>query len=107
MSIHAKAEKRTRIQQSMDVLEAIYRGEHAPTHILYKANLGWKVLDGILTLLEEHGLIVVVWTPGYNEQHRKDISLTIRGYELLQQYRKLVAELVPEEASVVWMGETR
>jgi len=49
--------KRSRIEIYLDVLQAIKRGTHKPTRIMYRTNLSWKPLMVVLESMIEQGLI--------------------------------------------------
>ena len=43
--------KRSRLEIYFDLLKAVERGVDKPTNIMYKANLSWKTLREILSVL--------------------------------------------------------
>ena len=92
----------------MDVLGAVVdsSGEKGPTRLLYASNLSWTRMDGILTLLGEKGLIVWDWVAGYSELHRNNIHATVRGRELLTEYRKLRKDLGLEAFVEVYLPDS-
>jgi len=56
-------------------------GKIKPTHILYKSNLSYQMMDEYLTELKKGGLII-------EEQNKKSkiYSLTDKGFKFLGQY---------------------
>ncbi len=56
-------------------------GKIKPTHILYKSNLSYQMMDEYLTELKKGGLII-------EEQGKKGktYSLTEKGFKFLDQY---------------------
>ena len=82
-------------------MSAILEGAEAPTRIMYRANLSWRVLDRHLEFLERQGLMLCDWRPGYAIQHRTRIRLSIRGTELLKTLRKELAALSPGEGGIL------
>ena len=49
--------KRSRIEIYLDVLQAIRKGVHKPTRIMYRTNLSWKPLMQVLDAMMEQNLI--------------------------------------------------
>ena len=49
--------KRSRLQMLTDVLRVIEKGTSKPTRIMYKSNLSWHSLKGILEKLMEDELV--------------------------------------------------
>jgi predicted transcriptional regulator len=72
--------RRSRLETKYDILKAIKQeGEARPTHIMYKANVSWTVMQNFLEELESQMLISVV------PQHsgHKKYALTEKGLECL------------------------
>ena len=99
-------ERRSRIGVIVDVLAAIDSGLSIPTPIMYRSNTSWRVCDEILGSLAERRLIACDYVPGYAILHRTNIRLTVRGRDVLTEYRRIESELAPGEM-VAWYGETR
>jgi predicted transcriptional regulator len=59
-------------------------GSSRPTHILYKANLSYAMMEQYLEELAKKGLLIV-----RKQDNVKIISLTDQGYEYLQNYQKV------------------
>ena len=80
------SERRTRIHALVDVLRVIEaeNGRAKPTHILYKANLSYKILKDYLNSLLQKGFIEVVL-----DKNRTYYRLTEKGQQYLNEYRKL------------------
>jgi len=75
--------KRTRLEVIKDILEVIRNrnGRIKPTHILYKSNLSYAMMEEYLRELIEKGMIA--------EKHYlkgKTYELTERGFKFLEQY---------------------
>ena len=51
--------KRSRIEIYLDILQAIRKGVHKPTRIMYRTNLSWKPLMQVLNAMMEQDLIVL------------------------------------------------
>ena len=51
--------KRSRIEIYLDVLQAIRKGVHKPTRIMYRTNLSWKPLMQVLDAMMEQNLIAI------------------------------------------------
>lgn len=79
-----RTERRSRVEVMVDILRVIKTGEKMQTHIMYKSNTSYAVLDSNLSFMEKAGLIYCNWRPGYLVMHREDIVLTPRGFELLR-----------------------
>jgi predicted transcriptional regulator len=80
--------KRTRLEVIKDILEVIKakNGKIKPTHILYKSNLSYQMMEDYLDELIEKELI--------REQKAKQgrtYMLTDKGFEFLSEYGKIQA----------------
>jgi len=81
--------RRTRIDIISDILSSIQGkgGVIKPTHLLYKANLSYQLLGEYLAELKEKDLV--------REEEigkktvKKQIMLTEKGYDFLEQYHKM------------------
>lgn len=71
-----------------DILRAIGAGATKPTHIMYKANLSWTVMQVYVKALETQNLITTV-----DEDDRKLYRLTQKGYQLLTQFLSIREDL--------------
>lgn len=78
---HTPIKRRSRLETKHDILRAIQReGEARPTHIMYKANVSWTVMQDFLKGLESQSLITIVsQRSGHNTY-----TLTEKGIECLQ-----------------------
>jgi hypothetical protein len=63
-----------------DMLAAIGKGAEKPTHIMYKANLSWNVMQAYLKVLVTQGLVVI--TP-----EDEDLSSHAEGIAGLESLR--------------------
>lgn len=75
--------KRTRIEVMHDILEVVKNrnGKIKPTHILYKSNLSYQMMDEYLKELIGKGFLI--------EQPLKKgrtYSLTPKGFQFLEKY---------------------
>lgn len=78
---HTPIKRRSRLETKCDILRAIQlEGEAHPTHIMYKANVSWTIMQGFLKELEAQSLIAVA---PQRSGHRI-YSLTQKGIECLQ-----------------------
>jgi predicted transcriptional regulator len=68
-----------------DILNVVVQGKTKPTHILYKANLSWKVLLAHLEYLTSRGLVVMTG----EEDKRCTYEITQKGRTILQLYHDL------------------
>ena len=75
--------KRTKIEIIRDILTVIKNknGKVKPTHILYKSNLSYQMMDEYLTELKKGSLII-------EKQAKKGRTylLTNKGFRFLDQY---------------------
>ena len=46
------------MEVKIDILQAIADGSGRPTHIMYRSNLSWAVLRGVINVLELQGLVL-------------------------------------------------
>lgn len=74
--------RRSRLETIYDILEAIAAGTDKPTHIMYKANLSWKILQQYFKSLESQGIVAL-----NNDQGRRAYQLTEKGFNLLAQFK--------------------
>jgi predicted transcriptional regulator len=80
--------RRSRMETYCDILRAIGAGAQKPTHIMYKANLSWTVMQTYIKALESQNLITTV-----DEDGRKVYRLTEKGYQLLTQFMSIRDDL--------------
>lgn len=76
--------RRSRMETFCDILGVIRAGAEKPTHIMYKANLSWMVLQSYIKSLEDQGLIASTSNNGKRSYH-----LTEKGLTLLSQFNTL------------------
>ncbi len=73
-----------------DILNVVSVGPTKPTHILYKANMSWKVLSAYLEYLTSSGMLEK------NDQEggkRSTYALTLKGRNILRLYEGLKESL--------------
>lgn len=80
--------RRSRLETIADVMKAIAGGAQKPTHIMYKANLSWGVMQNYVKLLEAQGLVVIGTEEGKNLYH-----LSEKGFQLLSQFASIRRDL--------------
>ena len=71
-----------------DILRAIAAGTEKPTHIMYKANLSWTVMQGYVSSLEAQGLVIADLDQGKRLYH-----LSEKGFQILSQFESIREEL--------------
>lgn len=76
--------RRSRMETMFDILTTIAAGTEKPTHIMYKANLSWKVMQHYMKQLESQGVIAPA-----DEQGRRVYHLTEKGFKLLEQFNSV------------------
>jgi predicted transcriptional regulator len=72
--------RRSKMETMCDILATIAAGTERPTHIMYKANLSWKIMQNYMKSLESQGLIVLL-----EDQGRRLYRLSEKGFRLLGQ----------------------
>ena len=76
-----------------DILRAIAAGAEKPTHIMYKANLSWTVMQQYIKSLETQGLVLA-----NSEQGKRLYRLSEKGFQLLSQFLTIREDLnIPNE----------
>src|SRR5487761_326172 len=80
--------RRSRMETYCDILRAIGAGAEKPTHIMYKANLSWTVMQGYIKTLESQGLVLPKEDDGKKLYHLSD-----KGYQLLNQFLSIREDL--------------
>lgn len=77
-----------------DILRAIAAGSEKPTHIMYKANLSWTVMQLYMKSLENQGLVL-----SSSEQGKRLYHLSEKGFQLLSQFLAIREDLnIPAES---------
>jgi predicted transcriptional regulator len=73
--------RRSRMEVKIDILQAIKEGAGRPTHIMYRSNLSWSVMQGFIKTLEIQGLVQTDTT-----ERKKTYLLTEKGERVLKTY---------------------
>jgi predicted transcriptional regulator len=73
-----------------DILSVVSVGPTKPTHILYKANMSWKVLSAYLGYLTTSGMLDKSDQEGGK---RSTYTLTLKGKSILRLYEGLKESL--------------
>jgi predicted transcriptional regulator len=76
--------KRSRLEMSMEILEAINNGNNKPTRIMYKCNLSWNPLQEILGFLVDRNLVVIKKMKKFNRY-----ETTVKGVRVLGYFRQI------------------
>lgn len=87
--------RRSTLEIMCDVLDVVSAGKERPTHIIYRANISWKVLNTCLSALMANGLLNMA-----NDGKRDTYRVTDKGYGVLALYRDLRERLGSERPSV-------
>ncbi|MHB1907382.1 MAG: winged helix-turn-helix domain-containing protein [Nitrososphaerales archaeon] len=87
-SQQSQLNRRSRMETYCDILRAIGAGAEKPTHIMYKANLSWTVMQGYIKALESQNLVAVA-----DEEGKRLYHLTEKGYQLLSQFLSIREDL--------------
>lgn len=81
-------DRRSRIETYFDVLCIIAKGVEKPTHIMYKANLSWKMTQLYTSSLISKGFVVIEEKGG-----KRLYRLTEKGNKVAQQYLAIKEDL--------------
>ena len=77
-----------------DILRVIGAGAEKPTHIMYRANLSWIVMQQYIKSLEAHGLVIAD-----SDQGKRLYHLTEKGFEISNQLLTIREELrIPQKS---------
>jgi len=82
--------RRSPMEMVCDVLKVVSAGPTKPTHILYKANMSWKVLSSYLDFLTSSGMLDKEDAEGGK---RSTYRLTVKGRKVLRLYEGLKESL--------------
>ncbi|MGI0091499.1 MAG: winged helix-turn-helix domain-containing protein [Nitrososphaerales archaeon] len=88
-AIQSQVSRRSRMETFGDMLRAIGAGAEKPTHIMYKANLSWSVMQAYIKSLEAQGLV----TTTISEQGKRLYHLSDKGFQLLSQFLSIRQDL--------------
>ncbi len=75
--------RRSPMEMICDILKVVSDGPTKPTHILYKANMSWKVLSAYLDFLMSGGMLDKEDQEGGK---RSIYRLTLKGRKVLRLY---------------------
>ncbi len=78
--------RRSPMEMVCDILKVVSAGPTKPTHILYKANMSWKVLSSYLDFLMSNGMLDKEDQEGGK---RSTYRLTTKGRNILRLYEGL------------------
>jgi len=82
--------RRSPMEMVCDILKVVSTGPTKPTHILYKANMSWKVLSSYLDFLTSSGMLDKEDAEGGK---RSTYRLTTKGRKVLSLYDGLKESL--------------
>ena len=82
--------RRSPMEMICDILKVVSTGPTKPTHILYKANMSWKVLSSYLDFLVSSGMLDKEDQEGGK---RSTYRLTTKGRKVLSLYDGLKESL--------------
>ena len=77
--------RRSPMEMVCDILGVLAEGPTKPTHILYRANMSWKVLSSYLDYLTNRGIV----QKEESEGKRSTYTLTQKGRSILELYEGL------------------
>jgi predicted transcriptional regulator len=84
--------RRSTMEIMCDVLDVVASGVEKPTHIIYHANISWKVLNEMLRVLIANKLLTKD-----SEGKRAVYKLTDKGFSALNLYKDLKLRLTGPE----------
>ena len=91
--------RRSPMEMVCDILKVVSTGPTRPTHILYKANMSWKVLSAYLDYLTSSGMLEKEDQEGGK---RSLYNLTLKGRGILRLYdglkNSLAGTITPEDS---------
>jgi predicted transcriptional regulator len=87
--------RRSRTEMMLDILESVKEGAEGPTRIMYRANLSWPVLQGLLKRLVQRELV-----KPETDGARRRYEITPRGLEVLYHRAAILNEV--EETETRW-----
>ncbi len=88
--VDASQVRRSPMEMVCDILKVVSVGPTKPTHILYKANMSWKVLSSYLEFLTRSGMLD---KEGQEGGKRSTYTLTVKGKRVLSLYDGLKESL--------------
>jgi predicted transcriptional regulator len=88
MQSQQQLNRRSRMETYCDIIRAIGGGAEKPTHIMYRANLSWTVMQAYIRALEGQGLVQAQDIEG-----KRLYQLTEKGFGLLKQYISIKEDL--------------
>lgn len=76
------------MEVKLDILLAIKEGAGRPTHIMYRSNLSWSVMQGFIRSLEVQGLVKTE-----EKERKRKYILTEKGERVLKTYESVRTQL--------------
>lgn len=83
--------RRSPMEMICDILKVVSEGPTKPTHILYKANMSWKVLSSYLDFLTHNSMLEK--QEDQDGGKRSTYRLTVKGRKILRLYDGLKESL--------------
>jgi len=81
--------KRSQLDVIRDMLAAIQEkgGRIKPTHLLYKSNLSYKMMQEYLNILKERGLVLD--EESKRDAEKRELVITDKGRQFLFEYNRM------------------
>jgi predicted transcriptional regulator len=81
--------KRSQLDIIRDMLDSIQAkgGRIKPTHLLYKSNLSYKMMQEYLDMLKERGLVVE--EASKRDEEKRELVITDKGLQFLFEYKRM------------------
>lgn len=80
--------RRSKMETYCEIVKAVGAGAQRPTHIMYKANLSWSVMQDYVKNLESNGIVASAVVEG-----KRVYQLTQKGFTLLNKYLSIREDL--------------
>jgi predicted transcriptional regulator len=77
--------RRSRLQISIEILNAISGGEQKPTRLMYACNLSWNSTKKTLDRLAASGFVDEI----YESKKRRRYCITVKGRDVVRYYAGL------------------
>ncbi|MDG6922219.1 MAG: hypothetical protein JRN67_02875, partial [Nitrososphaerota archaeon] len=80
--------RRSKLETYFEIIEVVAKGVEKPTHIMYKANLSWSMMQDYVKNLEIRGIVASAEIEGRRAYH-----LTPKGFDLLSKYLEIKEDM--------------
>ena len=88
--------RRSKLETYFSIIEVVGAGNQKPTHIMYKANRSWTVMQEYIKKLESREIIALEVVEG-----KKIYQLTQKGFALLDKYSEIKEDMRIDEGCII------